>query len=114
MRLLATNDDSQISFAEGILAVGEARNHPEAIVVEIRDANSQIIAMPFQKYIVDSGNDDSRVAALSWLFPNGRPYDYPSNCVLAITNESVDKWNALIQGNDLSFILNQLILNHKY
>jgi hypothetical protein len=102
MRLLATQDASQISFAESILAVGEARSHPEAIIIEVIDANTQVIAMPLQQYIVDSGDDDSRDEALSWLFPNGRPCDYPSNCVLAITNASVHRWNSLIQGKLLS------------
>ena len=104
MRLLATNDQSQISFAEAILAVGEARSHPEAIVIEEPAANTQVIAMPHQNFIVDSGDDVSRMQALHWLFPSGNPSDYPSSCVLAITNKSVDRWNALIQGKHINFI----------
>jgi len=42
--------------------------------------------------------EDELVDALIWLYPNGYIADEMINkCILASTNEVVDKWNSIVQ-----------------
>ena len=100
MRLLATGDQSQISYAESILAIGEGRSHPEAVIVRRMDENTTSVALKNQEYIVHSEDSDaSKFEALNWLYPSQDhdPTRFPDSCILAITNTQVNEWNAFVQ-----------------
>jgi ATP-dependent exoDNAse (exonuclease V) alpha subunit len=60
---------------------------------------------------VEHYSDEEKQQAIQWLFPEGIHASDPTadpeeasnsskNCVLCVTNESVDEWNTLIQGQN--------------
>ena len=85
----------QQSYAESILALGEGRDHPHATVLDtIENGSYMKVGLPLVHYFLEDGLVD----ALIWLYPNGYIADEMINkCILASTNEVVDKWNSIIQ-----------------
>ena len=78
----------QQSYAESIIALGEGRDHPHVIVLDIIENGSYMkVGLPLVHYFLE----DELVDALIWLYPNGY------KCILASTNKVVDKWNSIVQ-----------------
>lgn len=90
----------QIAYAEGILAIGEGRDHKSSpIVYEVDDfiplQKDCTVALPLMtKYFLDN----QVTSAIQWLYPNGfDPILASKVCILASTNKSGDNWNHTIQ-----------------
>ena len=82
-------------YAESILALGEGRDHPHAIVLDTLENG---FYMKVGLSLVDYFLEDQLVDALMWLYPNGYIADEMIHkCILASTNEVVDKWNSIVQ-----------------
>lgn len=60
----------------------------------IENGSYMKVGLPLVHYFLE----DELVDALIWLYPNGYIADEMINkCILASTNEVVDKWNSIVQ-----------------
>ena len=97
---------SQQMYADAILAIGEGREHENAIEL-CQDEKTEMmkVGLPTMQYFVKdalycNGKEslNSLVDALLWLYPNGfDPSEMQRKCILASTNDSVDFWNEKVQ-----------------
>jgi hypothetical protein len=97
----------QQDYGDMIVAIGEGTRSLEGRGYEREDGMQLYALTNIESYI----EDEDEEAALQFLFPTGlTPQECKGTTILAATNESVDKWNKVVQAaikpecNDYTYI----------
>ena len=109
LRLLATNDQHQLQYKQTLLHIGKGtyfRNvdtnefiNNRCPIVETVNNDETATTLGVTKigfHDIAYESDDNLL--INWLHPNGFDLStITANCILAVTNDQVDKWNKKIQ-----------------
>ena len=87
-------DQRQLQYADMLIKVSQNQDSTWCQEVERIDENTTTLGFPYLKYITKT-NQVTENDALNWLYPNGI-ISYQET-ILCSNNESVDKWNAIVQ-----------------
>lgn len=101
----------QTAYAESILAIGEGRDHPHALIINKDEQSSCMkVGLPYVEYFLSN----QIVESLLWLYPDGFiSGEMQSKCILASTNDAVDNWNSIVQVLNPQEMCHE-ILSHDY
>jgi hypothetical protein len=94
--LLSDNEVKQLQYADMLIDVSKNLDSPHCQVIQENDENVCKLGFPIMQYYTVADNH----LAMEWLYPGG-VLDF-SATILCSNNESVDKWNAVAQGMNLS------------
>jgi len=84
----------QIHYADMLIRVSRNQESTWCQILEQIDEDTAKIGFPYVKYITETGQVTEN-EAMNWLFPDGT-VSYKET-ILCCTNESVDKWNGIVQ-----------------
>ena len=84
----------QIQYADMLIRVSRNQESTWCQILEQIDEDTAKIGFPYVKYITETGQVTEN-EAMNWLFPDGT-VSYKET-ILCCTNESVDKWNGIVQ-----------------
>ena len=94
----------QLNYAQCIVSIGNGTPSENCIHVEENaEEHSITLCLPlFDKYF-HSDVDEGKLSAIRWLYPTGFcPQRAAEVSILATTNDSVEKWNSIIQDMNTS------------
>ncbi len=83
-----------VTNADMMIKVSQNQDSTWCQEVERIDENTTTLGFPYLKYITKT-NQVTENDALNWLYPNG--INSYQETILYSNNESVDKWNAIVQ-----------------
>ena len=84
----------QIHYADMLIRVSRNQESTWCQKLEQTDEDTSKLGFPYVKYITETGQVTEN-EAMNWLFPDGI-VSY-NETILCCTNESVDKWNGIVQ-----------------
>ncbi len=87
-------DQWQLQYADMLIKVSQNQDSTWCQQVERIDENTATLGFPYLKYIPKT-NQVTENDALNWLYQNGVIFYHET--ILCSNNESVDKWNAIVQ-----------------
>lgn len=90
----------QIDYADFILSLGDGILHPNGEGIDhgstrCATAITATVGLPLMEHYLDG--DHGEKLAMEWMYPRNDLADATKKAILAISNERVDHWNAIVQ-----------------